>query len=90
MGLAFADRNPFLDMTWRALQAFNFVLDDIVVQVGTVTNTYTYASTGYVVPQVGTTSVVAQLSILRVWLRDTDRIISLSESVINFSDSGRA
>jgi hypothetical protein len=89
-GLAFADRNPFLDMMWSAFQAFNSALDGIVVQGGTVANTCTYGATGYVLPQVATTSVVAQLSILRVWRTDTDRIISLSESIINFSDSGRA
>ena len=48
MGLAFADRNPFL--IWSAVQAFNSALDGIVVQVGTVTSTYTYASTGYANP----------------------------------------
>jgi hypothetical protein len=33
-----------------ALQAFNSALDRIVVQVGTFTNTYTYASIGYANP----------------------------------------
>ena len=51
MGLAFADRNPFL--MWSALQTFNSALDGIVVQVGTVTSTYTYASTGYAIPHMG-------------------------------------
>ena len=50
MGLAFPDRNPFLDMMWSALQAFNSPLDGIVVYVGTVTSTYTYAATGYANP----------------------------------------
>jgi YD repeat-containing protein len=50
MGLAFPDRNPFLDMMSSALQAFNSPLDGIVVYVGTVTSTYTYASTGYANP----------------------------------------
>jgi RHS repeat-associated protein len=47
MGLAFADRNPFLDMMWSALQAFNFALDGIVVQVRRVMRTYTYGATSY-------------------------------------------
>src|SRR5882672_740498 len=50
MGLAFANRNPFLDVMWSALQAFNSALDGIVVQIGTVTSTYTYASTAYANP----------------------------------------
>src|SRR5258707_10242860 len=50
MGLAFADRNSFLDMMWSALQASNSALDGIAVQVETVPNTYTYASTGYANP----------------------------------------
>ena len=46
MGLAFADRNPFLDMMRSALQAFNSALDGIAVYLWTVTKSYTCASTG--------------------------------------------
>ena len=53
MGLAVTDRNPFLDVMWSAFQVFNSALDGIVVQVGTVTSTYTYASTGYAIPHMG-------------------------------------
>jgi len=39
MGRTFSDRNPFLDVIWRALQAFNCA----PVQVWSVTNTtHTY------------------------------------------------
>src|SRR3984893_3382429 len=50
MGLAIADRNPFLDVMCSALQAFNSALDGNVVQVGTVTSAYTNVSIGYANP----------------------------------------
>src|SRR5712672_682390 len=61
MGLAFANRNPFLDVMWSALQAFNSALDGIVVQIGTVTSTYTYASTAYANPD-AVTQIASGLS----------------------------
>jgi hypothetical protein len=68
MGLAFPDRNPLMDVMWSALQAVNSALDGIVVQVGTVTSTYTNASTGYANPDAVTQSQEAGRDARRIKL----------------------